>query len=72
MPPCDGVKSKLGALHGYAASALAEAGCECAFFTAKDYSSPGGDFRRGDAAKLAALALGTVVGMARKGEEDNG
>ena len=54
------------------ASELAEAGCECAFFTAKDYSSPGGDFRRGDAAKLAALALGTVVGMARKGEEDNG
>lgn len=72
MPPCDGVKSKLGALHGYAATALAEAGCECAFFTAKDYSSAGGDLKREDAGKLAALALGTVVGMAWKGEEKDG
>ena len=72
MPPCDGLKNKLGALHGYAANALADAGCECAYFSAKDYSAPSGNFKSSDAARLAALALGTIVGLAHKGETDNG
>ena len=58
--------------HELKRAALAEAGCECAFFTAKDYSSAGGNLKREDAGKLAALALGTVVGMAWKGEEKDG
>lgn len=70
MPPCDGVKSKLSALHGYAANALREAGCDCAYFTAKSYGGNTGDFRRDDAGKLCSLVLATVVGMARKKWED--
>ena len=71
MPPCDGFKSKLNALHGYAAEALADVGCDCAYFTAKSYGSSGGDFRREDSAGLAALVLGTVVRMAWKKEEED-
>lgn len=71
MPPCDGFKSKLNALHGYAAEALAGVGCDCAYFTAKSYGSSGGDFRREDSAGLAALVLGTVVRMAWKKEEED-
>ena len=66
MPPCDGLHSKLNALHGYQANALADAGCDCAFFNAKSYGPKGEDFRREDAGALYALTLATVVGMARK------
>ena len=73
LPPADGVSAKLNALHGYAANALAAAGCDCAMFVAKDYGGREGDFRREDAGKLYDLALHTLLNMAaKKGENANG
>lgn len=73
LPPADGVSVKLNALHGYAANALAAAGCDCAMFVAKDYGGREGDFRREDAGKLYDLALHTLLNMAaKKGENANG
>lgn len=69
LPPCDGLKSKLNALHGYSADALAGTGCECAVFVAKDYGGKGEDFRSKDASGLFELALGTIVKMAWQREE---
>lgn len=68
LPPADGVSAKLNALHGYAANALAAAGCDCAMFVAKDYGGREGDFRREDAGKLYDLALHTLLNMAAKRE----
>ena len=76
LPPTDGIGTKLNALHGYDATALAEAGCDCAMFVAKDYGGKGKPLMREDAGRLYDLALHTLTGMigedAAKGEEDNG
>lgn len=70
LPPGDGISDKMNALHGFAANALAEAGCECAFFAAKDYGGNEGDFRKEDAGKLYDIALNTIVNMTAKKEEE--
>lgn len=73
LPPGDGLSDKLNALHGYAADALAEAGCECAVFVAKDYGGREGDFRKEDAGKLYDLALSTLLNMTENtGEQTDG
>ncbi len=59
----DDFKSKLNSLHGYSASALAEAGCDCAMFVAKDYTEKGHTPDKEDMSRLFALALGTAVNM---------
>lgn len=72
VPADDGIKSKLNALHGYAAEALAGAGCDVFMLTAKDYSS------EGTAAQSAPVDLAVkayefaVNAMAKTAEGDNG
>lgn len=56
-------KSKLNSLHGFSASALAEAGCDCAMFVAKDYTEKGRELNNEDMGRLFVLSLGTAVTM---------
>lgn len=63
----EGVKSKLNALHGYTADALAAEGCDTVMFTAKDYAKDEQHAEKEDAGRLFALALNTVL----KITEDN-
>lgn len=65
----EGVKSKLNALHGYSAAALAEAGCDTVMFTAKDYGASESGTTREDTGRLFALALNTVLELTEDNDE---
>lgn len=70
-PADDKIKSKLNALHGYAAEALAGAGCDCMMLTAKDYSRTG-EAPVSSAVELAVKAFELAVNaMAKNTEEQN-
>lgn len=61
LHPKEGLAGKLNAMHGYAASALAEAGCDCVFLTAKDYTEKNGTSDKEPMGELFALALAAAV-----------
>lgn len=72
-PADESIKSKLNALHGYAAEALADAGCDCIMLTAKDYSSETADTPAFSPVELAVKAFEFAVNAAAKNaEEENG
>lgn len=72
-PADDGLKSKLNALHGYAAEALAGAGCDVLMLTAKDYASESAGMAQCAPVDLAVKAYEFAVNaMAKTSEGENG
>lgn len=68
IAPAEGLKSKLNALHGYAAEALAAAGCDAVMLSSKDYSAA--DEPAEDPCTVAARVFDFVVNLAAEGEDD--
>ena len=68
IAPAEGLKSKLNALHGYAAEALAAAGCDAVMLSSKDYSAS--DEPAEDPCTVAARVFDFVVNLAAEGEDD--
>lgn len=69
VPADESIKSKLNALHGYSAEALASAGCDVVMLTAKDYGSEGSGVPQASPVQLAVKAFEFAVNAMAKTAE---
>ena len=69
VPADESIKSKLNALHGYSAEALASAGCDVVMLTAKDYGSEGSGVPKASPVQLAVKAFEFAVNAMAKTAE---